>query len=179
MREIDRQVKAPGKAERWFNPAAVMIATVAAIVATLSSLGLNFHVFGDPVVAQQGGATPLFIPEAPRRPVDTRAGLGGETLSPNEVRSIELGALSGEEFKDIQAVLVNITITNPSGSGFIKVGSPNDPTPETAVLAFVAGQTVSNLAISRVTNDGVMNLYLISDGSTDVIVDLVGYVPND
>jgi hypothetical protein len=106
------------------------------------------------------------VPVTPSRLVDTR-GYGG--LGPNQTATLDF---YGVEDETPSAVVINVTATNPSQSSWLTVW-PGGQLPNTSDLNFVPGQTVPNLVVVQVggTLISIHNQY----GTTDVIVDLVGY----
>jgi len=72
-------------------------------------------------------------------------------------------------------VVLNVTVTNPTAPSFLTVW-PSDAAsqPTASDLNYVAGQTSPNLVVVRLGADGSISLYNAA-GSTDVIIDVVGY----
>ncbi|MEY2444322.1 MAG: hypothetical protein QOE00_902, partial [Ilumatobacteraceae bacterium] len=75
------------------------------------------------------------------------------------------------------AVVLNITATGPSGPGFVTAYPCGGARPVASNLNFVAGQTVPNLAIVRLSSDGTVCLYAME--STHLIADVEGYFTPD
>jgi hypothetical protein len=80
-----------------------------------------------------------------------------------------------------QAVVANVTVTNPSagtarGPNFLTVfpGPAGSTLAPVSDLNFTAGETVPNLVIVKLGPDGSINVKVF-DGTTDVIVDVVGW----
>ncbi|MFD0527944.1 hypothetical protein ACFQ1I_13665 [Kitasatospora arboriphila] len=99
------------------------------------------------------------------------AGQGG-----NE-KVLNLGPDSTGPFKLPQgasAVVLNVTVVNPSTAGFVAV-EPNDKAkPTTSSVNFAAGQTVANLVTAPVGADGKVYLWTTTS-DFDAIVDVAGY----
>ncbi len=70
--------------------------------------------------------------------------------------------------------MLNVTVTNPVGPGFVTVYPAGVTMPNASNVNFVAGQTVPNAVTVKVGPDGIITL-LASAGCPDVIVDVVGY----
>ncbi|HKD10651.1 MAG TPA: tail fiber domain-containing protein [Thermoanaerobaculia bacterium] len=127
----------------------------------------------------QSATDPLpFVGVTPCRIVDTRGnGFGGAygppSLSPGVQRSFPLigqcGIPSGAE-----AVSLNITVTNGTGPGFVKIFPEGAPPPKVSTLNFVAGQTVANAAIVPLGFGGGIIVQAGVSG-TDLIIDTNGY----
>ncbi|MEU3569975.1 hypothetical protein AB0E96_16355 [Kitasatospora sp. NPDC036755] len=82
---------------------------------------------------------------------------------------------------DATAVVVNVTVTNPTAEGFVSLGSaPGAPgtKPATSSVNFAPGQTVSNLvtvATGPVSRWVPWLTVYNNAGTTDVVLDVVGY----
>ena len=113
---------------------------------------------------------------SPTRVIDTRPGplhLGFSTLGSGQTGSLVIpGAPAGAT-----AAILNVTVTNPTASGFATVLPLADPIlspPSSSNLNFVPGLTVANLVIAKLGIGGGVSFYN-SLGSTDFVVDVVGW----
>jgi hypothetical protein len=108
------------------------------------------------------------------RIVDTRSktgGIGGRLAAWQKVRltlpsSVAAGA---------SAVALNVTAVNPSSFGDVKVYPDSSTIPNSSNLNFSKGDTVPNLVIVPIPANRVIDLYLDSNGASDLLVDLEGY----
>jgi len=75
---------------------------------------------------------------------------------------------------DAVAVALNVTVTEPVGPGYVTV-YPCGDRPGVSNLNYVAGQTVPNFVIAAMDEAGDVCIDTIA--TTDVIVDIAGYVP--
>ncbi len=97
-----------------------------------------------------------------------------------EVRWVQVGGHGGVPRDDsVAAVLVNLTMTDTEGPGFLTAWSSEvDERPNTSnVNVTRAGATASNMAIVPVGNGGWMQIFSLS--AAHVIVDLFGWFPVD
>ena len=117
----------------------------------------------------------------PARLVDTRAGyttidglFQGEGALPN-TGQIDLSILGrgGVAADGVDAVVLNVTVTNPTGAGFVTVWPTGSARPNSSNLNYVAGNTVANLVVVKLGTDDKVSLF--SRCGTDMIVDVVGY----
>jgi hypothetical protein len=71
------------------------------------------------------------------------------------------------------AVALNVTVTAPRTAGFVSAAAavPNG----SSSLNFVAGQTVSNMVISKIAPDGTVSIYNGSGGTVQLVADVQGY----
>ena len=108
---------------------------------------------------------------APVRLMDTR--LGGGALGPNGSRNLTVAGVAGVP-GGASAVVVNVTVTNPSAPSFLTVFPAGASRPLASNLNYVAGTTIANLVSVQVGSGGAITFYNAA-GSTDVVVDLEGY----
>ena len=77
---------------------------------------------------------------------------------------------------DAVGVTLNVTVTNPLAPGFLTV-YPCGDRPFASNLNYVADQTVPNFVVSGLDDVGAVCIDTIA--TTDVIVDIAGYIPID
>ena len=118
----------------------------------------------------------LYNPVAPSRIRDTRDGTGGPAgaVGPGATMTVPVRGRGGVPPGGASAVILNVTVTQPSVGGFLTVFPSNTTRPLASNLNFVAGQTVPNLVVAKLGIDGGVGIYN-SAGTTHVIVDLVGW----
>ncbi len=114
---------------------------------------------------------------APTRLVDTRTGVGASgPLTNGRTVTIPVAGIGGVS-PVASAVLVNITCTSATGSGFITGYASGTQVPGVSNANFVAGKTAANLALAPVGADGAIALKAgVNGGTVQLIVDLQGYV---
>lgn len=133
------------------------------------------HVIADVVgyYTDASGAAAGFTGMTPTRILDTRFGVG--LLGPfgaNQTRNV-LVADAGAP-ADADAVVLNVTATQPTAAGFLTLYPAGDPLPLASNLNFVPNLTVANLVTVKVGTNGEVAI-LNSAGTTHVVADLVGY----
>ncbi|MEU7554847.1 hypothetical protein AB0B01_21310 [Streptomyces sp. NPDC044571] len=117
----------------------------------------------------------------PSRLVDTREGLGtakGQAAAQSTF-GIQIAGQGGLPAKGVTAVALNVTVTDPKGSGHLTVFPSGQQAPSTSSVNFTAGQTVANAVIVPVGPDGRINVRNGAWSPTDVIVDVTGYYSAD
>ncbi len=116
------------------------------------------------------------VPLAPRRLLDTRIGLGAPTapIGPQRTLDLLVTDISGVPATGVSAVALNVTVDRPTTPSYLTVFPAGGAVPVASNLNFVAGETVPNMVIAAVGTGGRISIYNDA-GSTDVIVDLVGY----
>jgi len=117
-----------------------------------------------------------YSPLAPSRILDTRNGTGGlgkvnGALPPPNVQITGRGGVPA----GATAVVMNVTVTEPTdGPGYLSLYPADAPTPTVSNLNFVAGQTIANSVVTKLSPSGQVAL-LNSTGSSHVIFDVEGY----
>jgi subtilisin family serine protease len=77
----------------------------------------------------------------------------------------------------VGAVALNVTVASPTASNYLTVYPSGAPQPTASNLNFTAGQTIANMVIAKVGNDGKIAIFN-NAGSTQVLVDVVGWFPS-
>ena len=117
-----------------------------------------------------------YDPITPTRRFDTRASSGGNApIGAREARSVTVTG-SGVP-SSAKAVVANVTAVNPTENSFLTVWPHGTTRPTASTLNPRPGLVTANEIIAKVGDDGRINVYNHS-GKTDVIVDIVGYLPS-
>ena len=106
----------------------------------------------------------------PARLLDTRSG------APVAAASALIMAVAGQggvPSSGIDAVVLNVTVTEPAASGYLVV-FPCGQVPLASNLNFVKDQTVPNAVLAKV--DGSGNVCFYSTTTTHLVVDVTGYI---
>ncbi len=137
-----------------------------------SDFALARYVTGT-VVGVPGGR---FTPLTPARILDTRNGTGGITgpLASNSTVDVQITGRGGVPAAGVSAVTLNVTVTQPSGSGFLTLYPTGSARPLDANLNFVPDKTVPNLVVVKLGAGGKVSMYN-SAGTTHVIYDVAGW----
>jgi hypothetical protein len=118
-----------------------------------------------------------YVPLPPARILDTRDASFGDYRTPlagNSTFQVQVAGRGGVPAQGVVAVVMNVTVTQPTATGYLTL-SPTGLTKGTVSnLNFTAGKTVANLAVVKLGVDGKVNLYNFS-GFSDVIADVVGW----
>ncbi|MEV4535267.1 hypothetical protein AB0J82_15690 [Asanoa sp. NPDC049518] len=112
-----------------------------------------------------------FTAVTPQRVLDTRAGVGvprTTPLYPHEEIELPLPAPAATS----DAVVLNLTVTNPTSNGHLKVYPAAEPTASN--INFTANRTIPNLVTVPVAN-GRVKIKNGSAGTVHVLADLAGY----
>jgi len=126
--------------------------------------------------------TSPFVALNPARLLDTRGGaqtIDGQFAGTGAVNGggqLDLAVLGrgGLPAAGVTAVVLNVTVTNPTAPGFVTVWPGDASRPFASNLNFVPGATTPNLVIVKVGANGLVSLFN-SAGQTDLIVDVTGY----
>ena len=129
------------------------------------------HVVADVVGYFAAGTGPgMGIALSPRRLLDTRS--TNDALSYTKSATLVVTGLDVPA--SAAAVMLNVTVTEPTSAGFVTVWPAGEPKPLASALNFVTNQTVPNLVLAKVGAGGAVQLYTHSP-SAHLVVDLVGY----
>ena len=120
-----------------------------------------------------------FEPLVPARVLDTREGIGAPVgaVGAGSVTSLSVLGVGGVPSSGVGAVVLNVTVTEPTASSYITVFPHGAERPTAANLNMVVGQTVPNLVIAKVGDDGIVDLYNYA-GSTHLVADVAGWFPD-
>ena len=127
-----------------------------------------------------GGAR--FTPLGAVRALNTAGTAPASPIATSAPRSLKIAGLFGVP-ADAVAVVLNVTAVSPTAAGFLTVYPKGTAKPGTKNLDFAARANVSNLVTVGLGTGVVANaghvLIATSAGSTNVIVDVVGYFKAD
>jgi uncharacterized delta-60 repeat protein len=113
---------------------------------------------------------------APARILDTRVGNGAPVakLGPGTSLRLQVAGRGGVPVAGVSAVVLNLTITEPTGGTFLTVWPGDSPRPLASNLNVAAGQTLPNLVTVAVGADGAVAIYN-HHGSAHLIADVAGW----
>lgn len=119
-----------------------------------------------------------FTSVAPQRILDTRGGLGiSHALAANETADLTVAGVAGLPATGVGVVVLNVTATRPTATSYLTVFPTGSPKPNASNLNMLAGQNVPNLVFASVGTNGKVSIFNAS-GTTDVLADLVGWIPS-
>ncbi len=75
------------------------------------------------------------------------------------------------------SVALNVTITQPTGAGFLTVFPTGSVRPTASSVNYVAGQTIPNMVMVKLGSAGQISLFNAGGGGAHVIVDVLGWFP--
>ncbi len=115
-----------------------------------------------------------FVPLTPDRIVDSRIGLGlTGKLPATTSTSIQVTGHGGVPTNGVAAVVLNVTVTEPSGIGFLRVTPAGGTSFVSNLNIESAGQNLANLVTVPVSTDGKIDVF--SQSATHLVVDVFGY----
>lgn len=161
-------------------PPSVLTRTVVTVVAQRGTEGSTN--FGTANVTVKGVAFIVgrYVPLTPARVLDTRNGTGGVAgpVGPDATVGVQITGRAGVPDTGVTAVAMNVTVTEPTGSGFLTVFPSATARPIAANLNFTPGKTVPNMVVVKLGASGRVDMYN-SDGATHVVYDVAGYFADD
>jgi hypothetical protein len=112
----------------------------------------------------------------PVRVLDTRNGTGGftGTVGAGQTLGLQVAGVDGVPVDGVTAVVLNVTVTEPTDSSYVTVFPLGVTVPTASNLNFTAGETIPNQVIVPVNAFGQIGFYNNS-GSVDLVADLAGY----
>jgi hypothetical protein len=148
-----------------------------AIRPELSDTHIVVDVFGY-FAPESGGATTT---ASPFRVADSRSGIGtsARPWSAGETRQIRVSGV-GDVPPQATAVMANITVVSPTGSGFLTAWPSGLDTPNVSNLNFTDGEIIPNMAIIGLGDDGAIDVRVDlpwdPTAAAHVLVDVLGWV---
>ncbi|MBP9821189.1 hypothetical protein KBC85_03540, partial [Candidatus Saccharibacteria bacterium] len=142
-------------------------------------------VFGSYLIVSSFAASPvtqgnygLFTPLDSERILDTRDKTGitkGASVGPNQTIDVQVAGKGGIPESNVSAVVLNVTAVVPSAVGYATIWAKGSNKPETSNINYNPKQSVSNSVTVRVGENGKVRLHNNSEGSTNYVIDVVGY----
>jgi hypothetical protein len=123
------------------------------------------------VVGSAGGYTSL----TPARILDTRDGTGGVTgpVGGGTTAGVQVTGRGGVPATGVSAVIVNVTVTQPAGAGFLTVFPTGTARPFISDVNYAAGETRPNLVVVKLGTGGQVSIFPQVD--THVTFDVAGW----
>ena len=125
-----------------------------------------------------------FVPLVPARLLESRSGPGLATVDGlfdgvgvrggGSVTELPVAGRGGVP-ANASAVVLNVTVTEPVGDGFVTVYPCGSPRPNASNVNFAAGATVANSVVSGVGAGGQVCIFTMVD--THLLVDVDGFYP--
>ncbi len=164
-------------------------ATVANLVVSKVGLGGKVCIYSQTatdLIADVDGYFPTisgYVSLTPARLLETRSGLttvdgqsnGGGLRSGGQVTTLVVGGRGGVP-SGAATVILNVTVTEPGGPGYVTVYPCGIDPPLASNLNYVAGDTVPNAVIVKLGTGG--NVCLVSSQPTQLVVDVDGFFPS-
>jgi len=135
-----------------------------------------------PVPVLASLSPPGFVAVVPGRLMDSRvdgvtvdgAVAGGGVRGAGSVTQLRVVGRGGVAV-GASAVVLNVTVAQARGVGFVSVFPCGGDRPNGSNLNFVVGETVANAVVAKVGVDGTVCVFTYAP--TDLIVDVAGYFP--
>lgn len=121
--------------------------------------------------------SPTLRTVSPSRVLDTSTGVGvaaAKVAAGGEV-SVPLAGRAGLPTSGVGTVLLNLTVTAPSSSGYTTTYASGTTRPITRSSSFSTGATIATQVAAKVGSDGRARIY--TSASTHLAVDVVGWYP--
>jgi hypothetical protein len=112
-----------------------------------------------------------FARSGPTRVLDTRYGIGVPQAAVGPGHTITVTLNPG---LPVSAVFLNLTVTSPTGAGYLTAWAHGTARPTTSDLNFTAGETIASL--NMVPTAGTVDIYNGSSGTVQIVGDEFGYI---
>jgi hypothetical protein len=118
-----------------------------------------------------------YQPISPVRLLDTRKGIGGPqvAVAPGGTLALRIEGTAPFPASGVSAVVLNVTVTAPTGGGYITVYPGATTMPKASNLNYSPGETVPNLVVVAVGANGTVAFHNTSSGTVQLIADAEGY----
>ena len=142
------------------------------------SVGLGQE-YGNLSIESQAWATvgDDYTPVTPTRLLDTRSAIGVKTTTPvaaGQNLVLPIPSIAGFPDADVNAIVANVTVTDPTATGFLTVSPEGEALPTSSNLNFTKGDTVPNLVTVPMGPGGLV-FHNGSSGTVHIIADLQGF----
>src|SRR5664279_1289061 len=114
-----------------------------------------------------------FVALPPSRLLDTRT--TGAPIGSDQTRPLTVTGVGGVPATGVGAVVLNVTVTQTTGPGYLTVSPTGTSRPLVSNLNWWTGTTIPNAVTVKVGTGGMVDLYQSGPGSAQVIVDVSGY----
>ncbi len=149
----------------WYDPGAS---------STSPPLAAESATFTRSVLCGSGTSGQSFHTVSPCRLIDTR-NISSPAFLPGTRRDFLATASCGVS-ATARAIALNVTVVYPTAPGYLTLFPGDAPTPPvTSTINFLQGQVRANNGVVLLGADGKIGIVNGSTGSTDVVVDVVGY----
>ncbi|MFD0570606.1 hypothetical protein ACFQ0T_17045 [Kitasatospora gansuensis] len=144
---------------------------------------VTFYLGGDSVdliadlAGYYSGSGSIFTSTDPSRALDTRNAIGVTSrtpVAPGGTVDLQVAGVNGVPATGVTAVTMNVTVTEPTGGGYLTVYPHGQTRPTISNLNWTPGRTLANLVTVPVV-DGKVSLFNGSGGTVHVIADVAGY----
>jgi hypothetical protein len=120
------------------------------------------------------GPDGLFNPVIPYRLLDTRS-TGFSPLGPGAVQTVQVTGRGGVPASNVAAVVLNVTVAGGTQPSYVTAWPSGAARPVVSNLNFVAGQTVANRSVVKLSVGGTVDFYNLQ-GTVQLIVDVNGWI---
>jgi hypothetical protein len=129
--------------------------------------------YSDASVAGSGGT---FTALDPARILDTRDATGGVTgpIAGGTGVDVQVTGRGGVPATGVRAVILNATVTQPAGAGYLTISPTGTARPLASDLNYAPGETRPNLVVVQLGTGGKVNLFTSS--GAQVVFDVAGWI---
>lgn len=161
------------------------LARIGAAVAT-AAMALSMGVVGMVGSANAAGTPSAFHGLTPARLMDSRPNMptidglfaGAGPVGGGSTTNLTVGGRGGLPAKLLgSGVVLNVTVTESTGTGFVTVWPAGQPRPNASNLNYTPGATIPNTVVVAAGVAEQVSIFN-SDGASHIVVDVLGYFPS-
>jgi len=149
----------------------------------------NFQIDLEGYFAQQTSEAGLLYKINPTRIVDTRCSLYFSSfcsqlpsqnanlvaIAPKNYEAATVTGIAGVPQGSSEAVVLNVTVVNPTSGGFLTVETAPNTSPTTSSLNWQSSQTVAARVVAQVGSSNLLYFYNGSSSPLNIVIDLDGW----
>lgn len=156
-----------------------VIAGAALLTALSGALSTSAPALGAGTAAAD--VTGAYYKVTPQRVLDTRSGLGGvpkAQLGAARTLSLKVTGRAGVPATGVSAVVLNLTVTNPTSASFLVTYPHDSARPNASTINFPRSFTGANLVTVPLGASGTVDVFNAA-GAVDVVADVLGFYAGD
>jgi hypothetical protein len=153
------------------------VSALACSVAVVVSGVFAVTALTSPASAAPASTNGSYTALSPARLLDTRGGVGAPkaAVAGNSGISLQVTGAGGVPATGVSAVVLNVTVTAATRSGFVTVYPDGTARPTASNVNYAVGLTVPNLVVVRLGANGKVTLFNSGGGTIQLVADVSGY----
>lgn len=132
--------------------------------------------FGDAAAGNPAPVASVLVPVDPERILDTRTGIGvpAGKVAADTTFTLQLAGI-GPIPAEATGVIVNLTVTQAAGAGYVTIFPTGTARPEASVINFSPGADIANMITAALGSNGAIDIYN-AQADAHLLADIAGYL---